>query len=74
MFHWRLANTEVEDFEDMCIGTKTYTHTGSTSRLLLAMSDSVTKLRFGRLRKIKEFIEWATLTSWLDTCGRHHRS
>ncbi|KAK4458660.1 heterokaryon incompatibility protein-domain-containing protein [Cladorrhinum samala] len=57
VFHWRLANTEVEDFEDMCIGTKTYTHTGSTSRLLLAMSDSVTKLRFGRLRKIKEFIE-----------------
>ncbi|KAK4152995.1 hypothetical protein C8A00DRAFT_44005 [Chaetomidium leptoderma] len=37
------------------------------------MSDTRAEARFGRPRRIKNFADWATLTSWIDVCGRHHR-
>jgi hypothetical protein len=36
------------------------------------MSDTRTEARFGRPRRIKSFADWATLTSWIDLCERHH--
>lgn len=67
---------ESRECEDMCVGVhpNPLQRTDLAPRSLVVMSETRAEARFGRPKRIEKLVDWATLTCWIDVCGRLHGS